>query len=40
MRDPLKDKSRLQHMLDMALLLESEKTNHSLDLIKKDMYPN
>lgn len=36
MRDPLKDKSRLQHMLDMALLLESEKSNHSLDIIKKD----
>lgn len=36
MRDPLKDKGRLQHMLEMAVLLESEKANHSLDVIKSD----
>lgn len=36
MRDPLKDKGRLEHMLEMAILLESEKTNHSLELIKND----
>lgn len=36
MRDPLKDKGRLQHMLDMALLLESEKKNHTLTNIKND----
>ena len=36
MRDPLKDKGRLQHMLDMALLLDSEKNNHSLDMLKRD----
>lgn len=27
MRDPLKDIGRLQHILDMACLLENEKTN-------------
>ena len=36
MRDPLKDKGRLQHMLDMAVLLDHEKVNHSLDMIKRD----
>ena len=29
MRDPLKDKGRLQHMLEMAVLLDHEKANHS-----------
>ena len=36
MRDPLKDKGRLQHMLDMAVLLDTEKAKHSLDIIKHD----
>ncbi len=36
MRDPLKDFGRLEHMLDMALLLDSEKGKHSLDKIKHD----
>ncbi len=36
MRDPLKDFGRLEHMLDMALLLSNEKENHSLDKIKLD----
>ncbi|MBD5355520.1 MAG: DUF86 domain-containing protein [Bacteroides sp.] len=36
MRDPLKDTGRLQHMLDMALLLENEKRIHSLQSIKED----
>ena len=33
MRDPLKDKGRLEHMLEMAVLLEKEKYKHSLDII-------
>lgn len=36
MRDPLKDKGRLLHMLEMAILLESEKANHSLEIINSD----
>ncbi len=36
MRDPLKDQGRLQHMLKMAVLLESEKANYSLEMIKSD----
>ena len=36
MRDPLKDKGRLQHMLEMAILLEAEKANYSLEMIKND----
>ncbi|MBD5261736.1 MAG: DUF86 domain-containing protein [Bacteroides sp.] len=36
MRDPLKDKGRLEHMLEMAVLLEKEKYKHSLDIIKND----
>ena len=36
MRDPHKDCGRLNHMLDMALLLSSEKANHSLEKIKQD----
>ena len=32
MRDPLKDKGRLQHILEMAILLESEKANYSLEI--------
>ena len=36
MRDPLKDFGRLEHMLDMAILLLSEKENHSLNTIKRD----
>lgn len=36
MRDPLKDTGRLKHMLEMAMLLESEKKKHSLEAIKSD----
>lgn len=36
MRDPLKDTGRLQHMLDMALLLKNEEKIHSLQSIKED----
>ncbi|MDE5888001.1 MAG: DUF86 domain-containing protein [Muribaculaceae bacterium] len=36
MRDKLRDPGRLQHMLDMALLLEKEKVNHSLESVKTD----
>lgn len=36
MREKIKDPGRLQHMLDMALLLEQEKEKHSLESIKKD----
>ena len=36
MRDPLKDLGRLQHMFEMAILLESEKTKYSLDQIRND----
>lgn len=36
MRDPLKDKGRIGHMLDMALLLEEERNKHSLELMKSD----
>ena len=31
MREKIKDPGRLQHMLDMALLLDQEKEKHSLD---------
>lgn len=36
MRDPLKDKGRLSHMLEMALLLEDEKKIHSLETVRED----
>ncbi|MDE6551682.1 MAG: DUF86 domain-containing protein [Muribaculaceae bacterium] len=36
MRDPLKNLGRLQHMLEMAFLLESEKTKYSLEIIRND----
>ena len=36
MREKIKDPGRLQHMLDMALLLEQEKEKHSLESIKED----
>lgn len=36
MREKIKDPGRLQHMLEMALLLEQEKERHSLESIKKD----
>ena len=36
MREKIKDPGRLQHMLEMALLLEQEKDKHSLDSIKED----
>ena len=36
MREPSKDKGRLQHMLDMALLLQDQKDKYSLDTIKAD----
>ena len=36
MREKIKDPGRLQHMLEIALLLEREKDKHSLDSIKED----
>ena len=36
MREKIKDPGRLQHMLEMALLLEQEKEKHSLESIKED----
>ena len=36
MREKIKDPGRLQHMLEMALLLKQEKERHSLESIKKD----
>lgn len=36
MRDSLKDPGRIHHMLEMALLLEKEKDNHSLESVKND----
>ena len=36
MREKIKDPGRLQHMLEMALLLEQEKDKHSLESIKED----
>ena len=36
MREPLKDFGRIKHMLDMAVLLDSENTRHSLDEVKND----
>lgn len=36
MRDPSKDKGRLEHMLEMAVLLQDEKEKHTLQSIKED----
>lgn len=36
MRDPHKDSGRISHMIDMALLLENEKTKHTLEDIQAD----
>ena len=36
MREKIKDPGRLQHMLEMALLLEQEKDKYSLESIKAD----
>lgn len=36
MIDPLKDQGRIEHMLEMAMLLSTEKVNHSLSKIKED----
>lgn len=36
MREQVKDRSRLEHMLEMSLLLEKQKTAHSIDEIKSD----
>lgn len=36
MREQLKDAGRLQHMLEMAELLNSEKDKNSISLIKQD----
>lgn len=38
MREKIKGPGRLQHMLEMALLLEQEKERHSLESIKKDKH--
>ena len=36
MRDPLKDSGRIQHMLEMALLLDNEKSKHTFDDVQSD----
>ncbi len=36
MREASKDKGRLQHMLEMAVLLQAEKGKYSLQAIKED----
>lgn len=36
MRDKLRDPGRLRHMLEMAILLQKEKDNHSLESIKNE----
>lgn len=36
MRETVKDIGRLNHMLEMALLLEEEKPKYSLEKIKED----
>ena len=36
MRETLKDRGRLEHMLEMAQLLETERTLHSIDAIRSD----
>ena len=36
MRDKLRDPGRLRHMLEMAVLIQKEKDNHSLESIKND----
>ncbi len=36
MREPLKDKGRLEHMLEMALNLTDVPTQHTLESIKQD----
>ena len=36
MREQIKDKGRILHMLEMALLLENEKSHHTLEDIRAD----
>lgn len=36
MREKIKDPGRLQHMLEMAVLLEQEKEKHTLESIKEN----
>lgn len=36
MREPIKDKGRIEHMLEMALALNAEKSKLSLEAIKND----
>lgn len=36
MRESLKDSGRLQHMLEMARMLEEKKSGYTLDDIKSD----
>lgn len=36
MRDPLKDPGRIRHMLDMAILLTSERDKYSLNMLNND----
>ena len=36
MRETLKDRGRLEHMLEMAQLLEIERTKHNIDAIRSD----
>ncbi len=36
MRETLKDRGRLEHMLEMALLLDVERTKHNVEVIRSD----
>lgn len=36
MREAIKDRGRIEHMLEMALMLQESATKHNLDDIKKD----
>ena len=36
MRERIKDSGRLQHMLEMTILLEQEKNQHNLDELKQN----
>mgnify|MGYP000774586771 CR=1 FL=1 len=36
MREQIKDKGRISHMLEMALLLENEKSHHTLEDLRAD----
>ena len=37
MREPIKDRGRIEHMLEMALALDAEKSKLSLEAINNDI---